>query len=50
MKTRVEKQKLISVGDLDLVKMTDDVDEVIQIIRDYERRVGPPGTLPVAFT
>jgi hypothetical protein len=50
MKTRVEKQKLISLGDLDLVKMTDEVDEVIQIIRDYERRVGPPGTLPVAFS
>jgi uncharacterized protein (TIGR00730 family) len=49
MKTRLEKDKLISPGDLDLVKITDDVDEVIAIIRDYERRVGPPGTLPVAF-
>ena len=49
MKSRVEKDKLISPGDLDLVKITDDVDEVIAIIRDYERRVGPPGTLPEAF-
>ena len=49
MKTRLEKDKLISPDDLDLVKITDDVDEVIQIIRDYERRVGPPGALPVAF-
>ena len=49
MKTRLEKDKLISPGDLDLVKITDDVDEVIEIIRDYERRVGPPGTLPKAF-
>jgi uncharacterized protein (TIGR00730 family) len=49
MKTRLEKDKLISPGDLDLVKITDDVHEVIAIIRDYERRVGPPGTLPVAF-
>ena len=30
-------------------KVTDDVDEVIEIIRDYERRVGPPATLPKAF-
>ena len=49
MKTRLEKDKLISPGDLDLLKITDDVDEVIAIIRDYERRVGPPGTLPIAF-
>jgi len=49
MKTRLEKDKLISPDDLDLVKITDDVDEVIAIIRDYERRVGPPGTLPTAF-
>jgi uncharacterized protein (TIGR00730 family) len=49
MKARLEKDKLISRGDLDLIKITDDVDEVIEIIRDYERRVGPPGTLPNAF-
>ena len=49
MKARLEQDRLISPGDLDLVKLTDDVDEVIAIIRDYERRVGPPGTLPVAF-
>ena len=49
MKSRLEKDKLISPDDLDLVHFTDDVDEVIEIIRDYERRVGPPGTLPQAF-
>jgi uncharacterized protein (TIGR00730 family) len=49
MKTRLEKDKQISPGDLDLLKLTDDVDEVIQIIRDYERRIGPPGILPKAF-
>ncbi len=49
MKTRLEKDGHVSPGDLDLVKITDDVDEVIEIIRDYERRVGPPGTLPIAF-
>ena len=49
MKLRLEKDGHISPGDLALVKITDDVDEVITIIRDYERRVGPPGILPVAF-
>ena len=49
IKARVEKDKFINPGDLELVKVTDDVPEVIEIIRDYERRVGPPGTLPVAF-
>src|SRR5450631_951991 len=49
MKERLEKDKLISPGDLDLIKITDDVDEVIAIIRDYERRVGPPAITPRAF-
>jgi hypothetical protein len=49
MKLRLEKDDFISPVDLDLVRLTDDVDEVIEIIRDYERRVGPPGTLPTAF-
>jgi hypothetical protein len=49
MKTRLEKDKFISHDDLDLVKITDDVDEVIEIIRDYERRVGPPAVTPKAF-
>ncbi len=49
MKSRLEKDKQISPGDLDLLKLTDDVEEVIEIIRDYERRIGPPGILPKAF-
>jgi uncharacterized protein (TIGR00730 family) len=49
MKSRLEKNSLISLGDLELVKITDDVDEVIAIIRDYERRVGPPAITPTAF-
>src|SRR5277367_5242443 len=49
LKLRLEKEKFISPGDLDLVKITDDVDEVIAIIRDYERRVGPPAITPRAF-
>jgi uncharacterized protein (TIGR00730 family) len=49
MKARLQKDKLISPGDLDLLTLTDDVDQVVEIIRDYERRVGPPGVLPKAF-
>jgi uncharacterized protein (TIGR00730 family) len=49
MKTRLEKDALISPGDLDLLTIVDDVDEVIEIIRDYERRVGPPAITPGAF-
>ncbi len=49
MKTRLEKDALISPGDLDLLKIVDEVDEVIEIIRDYERRVGPPTATPKAF-
>ena len=39
----------ISPGDLDLITVTDDVQEVIKLIRDYERRVGPPEIMPQAF-
>jgi uncharacterized protein (TIGR00730 family) len=49
MKSRLEKDKLISPGDLDLVRLTDDVDEVVEIIRDYERRIGQPVVPPKAF-
>ena len=49
IKARLEKDKLISPGDLDLICLTDDPQEVVDIILDYERRVGPPGVLPKAF-
>jgi uncharacterized protein (TIGR00730 family) len=39
----------ISPGDLDLLKVTDDVDEAVRIILDYERQVGTPATMPKAF-
>lgn len=48
-KELVQRNKFIDADDLELFHVTDDVDEVIEIIRDYERRVGPPGTLPQAF-
>src|ERR1700685_87827 len=36
------KHSFISPGDLNLLKITDDTDEVIRIIMDYERRSGTP--------
>jgi len=50
MKDRLEPTKLISPGDLDLFKLTDDPQEVIDTILDYERRVGPPEVVPRAFS
>jgi len=49
MAATMEKGKYISPGDLDLVTITDDPQEAINIILDYERRVGPPDIVPTAF-
>ena len=49
MKEHVEGAKYISPGDLELFKITDDPQEAIAIILDYERRVGPPQVVPKAF-
>jgi len=46
-KTTVEKRKFITPGDLDLVTVTEDPKEVITIITDYMRRVGPPEAAPI---
>ena len=40
---------LIKKEDLALFKVTDDPAEVVRIILDYERRVGPPAMMPKAF-
>ena len=42
MKERVEAADYISPGDLDLLTITDDPQEVVDVILDYERRIGPP--------
>ena len=47
--TMQEKNKFISPGDLDLVTVTDDPQEAIDVILDYERRIGPPEIVPKAF-
>src|SRR5215831_3319767 len=41
-----DKSKYINAGDLDLVAVTDDPQEAVEIILDYERRVGHPGVPP----
>ena len=43
------KHKFIGERDLDLLTVTDDPDEVVDIIVDYERRVGPPEIVPKAL-
>ena len=50
MKTTLqEKHRFISPGDLDLVTITDDPQEAIDLILDYKRHVGPPEVMPRAF-
>ncbi len=50
MKSRLEEESaFISPGDLDLLTITDDPQEVIRLVQDYERRVGPPEMVPTAF-
>src|SRR5882724_2990797 len=49
MKDRLVPGRFISPGDLDLFTITDDPQEAIDIILDYERRVGPPEVMPKAF-
>ena len=50
IKTEVQtRHGFISPGDLDLLKLTDDPEEAVRIILDYERHVGAPANLPKAF-
>ena len=50
MKTQLDgRHTFIGPRDLDLFKMTDDPEEAVRIILDYERHVGAPANLPKAF-
>jgi uncharacterized protein (TIGR00730 family) len=49
MRTTLEPVELISRGDLDLVDITDNVQEAVKLVLDYRDRVGPPETVPKAF-
>ena len=42
--------KYIGPADLDLLTLTDDVDEAVRLIQEYLERVGPPQTVPMAFS
>ena len=49
MKHRLEKDGLISPGDLELVQFADTPQQVIDIILEYQRRVSPPEMPAPAF-
>ena len=44
-----DKNNYISAGDLDLVAITDKPEEAVELILDYERRIGQPASVPKAF-
>jgi len=49
LRAKLEEGGFISPGDLDLFTVTDDPEEAVEIILEYERRVGPPEIVPKAF-
>jgi uncharacterized protein (TIGR00730 family) len=49
IKSTLEPEGMIGRGDLQLVQVVDDVKEALEIILDYQKRVGPPESVPQAF-
>ncbi|HAB19039.1 MAG TPA: TIGR00730 family Rossman fold protein [Verrucomicrobiota bacterium] len=49
IRNTLEPARLISPGDLDLLRLTDDPLEVVEWVRDYQRSVGVPEQVPAAF-
>jgi uncharacterized protein (TIGR00730 family) len=49
MRTTMGKSGYINLNDLDLFTVTDDPQEAVDVILDYQRRVGPPESVPKAF-
>lgn len=45
----LEPSGMISVGDLDLIKVTDDPQQVIEWILHYRRTIGIPNQVPLAY-
>ena len=45
-----ETNRFIGPDDLKLLSLTDDVDEAATLILEYLKRVGPPETVPMAFS
>ena len=51
MKTELlDRDRFIGAEDLKLLTLTDDVDEAVTIVLEYLKRVGPPETVPMAFS
>jgi len=46
----LDRNQYIGAGDLKLLTLTDDVNEAVEVILEYLRRVGPPETVPMAFS
>jgi uncharacterized protein (TIGR00730 family) len=49
MTATLRKDSLISPGDISLVELTDDVEEALEIILEYQKRVGLPEKISQAF-
>jgi uncharacterized protein (TIGR00730 family) len=49
IKSTLDKNGFISPGDMDLLSLTDEPQEAVDIILDYLRRIGPPKSVPKAF-
>jgi len=49
LQATVEHNRFINPDDLELLTLTDDVREAIELIVDYQRRVGAPETRPKAL-
>jgi uncharacterized protein (TIGR00730 family) len=49
MKSILEKNGYISPGDLELASVTDNVQEALELILDYQRHAGTPESVPKAF-
>lgn len=45
-----DRNRYIGPDDLKLLTLTDDPDEVVSIVLEYLKRVGPPETVPMAFS
>lgn len=51
MKTELrERNAFIGPDDLKMLTVTDEVDEAVAVIHEYLQRVGPPATVPMAFS
>jgi len=45
-----DRNHYIGRDDMKLLTVTDEVDEAVAVILDYLQRVGPPQTIPMAFS